>query len=314
MRNDLETTRLPIGPEGRFDVAPQHLRLIQDMSCIATPVINGIDARLCIPVATHHADTLADITLPPMDHHTLVYHRGGAPAERLMARGQSQIALRNSVSLMSAEVDTAWHSRGKLAFTHLYLRGEFLKELALATAEIDHDGRVEHRELMLSDPELPAKVKRYVRLVESGSTSTIEMETHAVMIGMSLLRGYANLGARARRLSHRISPLPLWRLRRLEDFVDAHLDQPLRLADLAQVAGQSPHHFIRTMRAATGQSPHQWLTHKRIERARVLLARSDLPLIQVALECGFGTQQHFTTVLKQSTGLTPAAFRRLMAN
>lgn len=303
-------TQTRIGPQGRFEGAPLHLQAINAYPAIKTPDIIGVRENWCLPLATHRAETLADVALPPVDHHTLIYHRGGAPAELLLARGERLSAKSNSVSLMSADVDTVWHSEAGLCFTHVYLRREFLRELALETDDIECDGMLAFDGLTLCDPELPAKVRGYVRAVERGTASTLEIESRAVMIGMALLRGYAGLGEKARRLYRGISPLPNWRLRKLADFVEAHLDQPLRLADLAQTAGQSPHHLIRTMRAATGLSPYQWLTHKRIERARELLARTDLPLIQVALECGFGTQQHFTTVFRQGTGMTPGAFRR----
>lgn len=314
MHDDDRLKELQIGPQGRFAAPPWHLEHAFSIPTITTRDIKGLEENWCLPVATHFATTIADVRLPALDHHTLVYHRGGAPAQRLLARGRRLFAHVGSVSLTSAGALTDWHSDGPLTYTHVFLRPEFLSHLALATGEVDFDGMLADVGLTLRGRDLQALVKAYVNAAESAGTTTLEMESRALALGAALLRSRAGLGGRARRLDYRISPLPAWRLRRLDDFAEAHLDQPLRLTDLAGTVGQSPHHFIRTLRAATGLSPHQWLTHKRIARARVLLARTDLPLIQVALECGFGTQQHFTTVFRQATGVTPGAFRRTTAH
>lgn len=104
-------------------------------------------------------------------------------------------------------------------------------------------------------------------------------------------------------------PLEAVRLKRVTDYIDAHLSELISMPDLARVACLSQHHFARVFRAATGMSPHSYVTHRRIERARDLLISTDTPLVQVALMCGFGTQAHFSTVFKKQMGLPPKRFR-----
>lgn len=104
-------------------------------------------------------------------------------------------------------------------------------------------------------------------------------------------------------------PLEPARLKRVIDYIDANLEDLIAMPDLARVACLSQHHFARVFRAAMNMSPHAYVTHRRIERAQHLLIRTDTPLVQVALMCGFGTQAHFSTVFKKHIGMPPKRFR-----
>jgi AraC family transcriptional regulator len=106
-----------------------------------------------------------------------------------------------------------------------------------------------------------------------------------------------------------IGALDAERLRRTTDFVQAHLDRDLALADLAGAAGLSPFHFARSFKRATGQSPHQHLVRARIERAKELLSRTALPIVEVGFRVGYHSQSHFTAQFRRHAGTTPAAYR-----
>ncbi len=106
------------------------------------------------------------------------------------------------------------------------------------------------------------------------------------------------------------NPLPAVALARLQDYVQAHLAQRIRVADLARLVGLSPSHFAHAFSRITGRSPHRAVVEARVARAVQLLSHSAVPLADVALQCGFASQQHLSRVLKQRTGLTPSALRR----
>lgn len=103
--------------------------------------------------------------------------------------------------------------------------------------------------------------------------------------------------------------IPGWRLARVAEFVEANLDRRVTLADIARAAGLSPMHFAAQFRAATGHRPHEYLQLCRIERAKRLLDDRARTLIDIALDTGFRTQAHFTTVFKRYVGRTPASWR-----
>jgi AraC family transcriptional regulator len=106
------------------------------------------------------------------------------------------------------------------------------------------------------------------------------------------------------------SALPKWRLKRVQEYVNAHLDEALSLADLAAVAGLSRMYFAGQFRAATGYRPHDYLLYQRVESAKSILSTTDIPLAEVALSVGFQAQAHFSTVFKRLTGQSPARWRR----
>jgi AraC family transcriptional regulator len=96
-------------------------------------------------------------------------------------------------------------------------------------------------------------------------------------------------------------------LRRLTDFIEAHLDQDLTLTRLAAVADVSASHLKTLFKRSTGLPVHAYVVQRRVERARVLLAHSDLPMSQVALESGFTHQSHMARWMRRTLGVTPTA-------
>ena len=100
------------------------------------------------------------------------------------------------------------------------------------------------------------------------------------------------------------------KLKRVLDFVEAHLDAHIGLDDLAAAAGLSANHFLRVFKLATGETPYHYLRSRRIERARELLAHDSMPLAELALECGFANQAHFTAAFSREIGISPGRYRR----
>lgn len=98
--------------------------------------------------------------------------------------------------------------------------------------------------------------------------------------------------------------------RRVQLFVEANLASPLTLAQLAARAGLSAFHFARAFKQTMGVTPRAWVEQRRVERARELLATSAMPLAQIAVVVGLGSQSRMTTVFRKATGFTPAAYRR----
>ncbi|MEL6288463.1 MAG: AraC family transcriptional regulator [Pseudomonadota bacterium] len=104
-------------------------------------------------------------------------------------------------------------------------------------------------------------------------------------------------------------------MRRVQDFVDANVDQTLTIETLAEVVCLSHFHFARMFKETIGDTPHQYVTARRIARAKTLIeGAGDLPLSEIAATCGFSQQSHFGRVFKAATGLTPNAFRKAMTS
>jgi AraC family transcriptional regulator len=104
--------------------------------------------------------------------------------------------------------------------------------------------------------------------------------------------------------------LPAWRLRRVTEFIDAHLGAPIRIADLADLTQLSEGHFHRAFRATTGKTPLEFVHARRVAMAKQLLARSKLSVAQLALRVGFLSPAHFARVFRSVTGQSPSDYRR----
>jgi len=103
--------------------------------------------------------------------------------------------------------------------------------------------------------------------------------------------------------------LAAWQLRLARRRLDQSLDGKISLEELASECGLSASHFTRAFSCSTGLAPHRWLMQRRIEIAKDLILRTDLPLAEVALGCGFSDQSHFTRTFATLVGLPPAKWR-----
>lgn len=101
------------------------------------------------------------------------------------------------------------------------------------------------------------------------------------------------------------------RLKRVIDYIEAHLAEDISLDALAGEAHLSPYHFSRLFNEATGSSPHRYVTDRRVQAAQQKLARAGDAMVQIALDTGFGSQANFIRVFRKATGLTPGQYREL---
>ena len=100
------------------------------------------------------------------------------------------------------------------------------------------------------------------------------------------------------------------RLMKVVEFVTANFQEPIQVSDLAEQAALSESQLHREFARRFGITPNQYIREVRIGIARHLLETEDLSMAQVAGQCGFYDQSHFSRQFKTSTGLTPLQYRR----
>ena len=98
-------------------------------------------------------------------------------------------------------------------------------------------------------------------------------------------------------------------VRRVQQYVNAHLDSSLNVDELAASVGLSVSYFSRAFSRSVGSTPHDYVIRRRVLRAQQLLAETDLGLAQIAVTTGFSDQSHFSRRFRQLAGLSPRAFR-----
>ncbi len=134
------------------------------------------------------------------------------------------------------------------------------------------------------------------------------VETRAIELATHLLGAHSNLGQPLDRRPRIIQPT---KLRRVRDFVETSLGRDLALAELAAAADMTLFHFAKAFRDTTGLAPHQYVTQRRLLKARTLLHDESLPIGAIAAAVGF-THSSFTRLFTRYMGMTPTAFRELL--
>ena len=100
------------------------------------------------------------------------------------------------------------------------------------------------------------------------------------------------------------------RLRKVTELVHAKIEDDLTLEEMAESVELSIPYFSQMFRKSTGQSPHQFVLRHRVERAKEILRDPEMRVLDVAVACGFKTQQHFARVFRQMCGVSPTEYRK----
>jgi AraC family transcriptional regulator len=103
--------------------------------------------------------------------------------------------------------------------------------------------------------------------------------------------------------------LTAWQARVAKEVIDAHTATGIGLRDLAAYCGLGASQLSHAFKQTVGTAPHQWLLGRRVDKAKSFLSRTDLPIGEIALTCGFADQSHFCRVFQRHTRVTPRTWR-----
>jgi len=253
---------------------------------------------------------------PDMPHIPLVLFTGGAMyIERRPANGSWQGSLIRPEDLIlqpdgNIPGELRWQSLTSEPTQTLHLH--LSKELLARTIEEVADYDPAHLTLVgragFQDPLLTQiSFALWRELEQPTPAGKLYAQTAAQMLAVHLLHHYTCAPMHIKEITQKLSRQ---QIKRVTDFILAHLSQDLSLAELAQQAGFSAYHFARLFRQTVGESPHQFVLRLRVEKAQQLLKETAIPLIQIAGESGFANQSHLTRIFKRHLGLTPRAYRQ----
>lgn len=236
---------------------------------------------------------------------TLVERRGAGMWQRTHARP-------GTVWLCPAGIQEEYINAHKGAdeCLHIFLPGRPLEDLLLQDLDID-PARVELRyEAVAHDPFI-AEIARLIHreLISETSVGPLLVDTLGAALSVYLVQRYGATDVRIRPPSPRERPLDRRRLARVMAYIDAYIEQPFGVADLAGVACMSPAHFAKCFKAATGKSPHAFVSEQRLARAQHLLAGGGLSIAEIAFASGFSSQSNFARAFRRAVGVTPGEFR-----
>jgi AraC family transcriptional regulator len=246
---------------------------------------------------------------PAVQDHLIVLHLDGPVGVRRRLGGDEsrRVVPPGGLFILPGGTEFGVELEGELDSLHVYLRRRLVQEVA-AELGVDNAGltlipRLGERDLLIERLALGVREA----LTDQDAAAGVYVDYLSRALAARLLREHSN--AAPTRTEPAKGGLTAAQIALAVDFMEAHLDRPLGLAEIGAACGLSPTHFARRFKAALGCPPHQHLMQLRVERAKRLL-QGALPIVEVALACGFAHQEHLTRVFRNITGMTPASFRR----
>jgi AraC family transcriptional regulator len=252
-----------------------------------------------------------DVDLPPLDSFKIVqYIKGTTPMDRKIdGRWTRTECGPGHFSLLSRATETQWNWTAGLIVSHVYLSDDLMRRVAL-DVQGKADAPVElHDVLQAADPVISFLMDQIRNEAKSECPAgPLYAESLSIQLAVHLLRKYASFAAPSQRLKAGLSQR---QLNLLEEYIAAHLQDPITLNDLARLLDIGIWTFIRRVKLALGNSACTLIQERRIERARTLLASCpSMPIKEVAAACGFSDQAHLTRAFRARLDVTPAKYRQ----
>ena len=174
------------------------------------------------------------------------------------------------------------------------------REGTRATAELGHWCK-------MVDVRLAALVKAVnAERIAGFPSGRLFLDSIEQAIAAALVDAFEGRNRPARQLRGGLGPA---HLRKITELVYSKMEDELSLLEMAQAVDLSPAYFSRMFRKSTGETPHQFVLRNKIERAKEMLRVPETRILDVAVACGFKTQQHFARVFRYLCGTSPREYR-----
>ncbi|MDJ0593308.1 MAG: helix-turn-helix domain-containing protein [Pleurocapsa sp. MO_226.B13] len=141
-----------------------------------------------------------------------------------------------------------------------------------------------------------------------GNGDSLYVERLKIALGVHLLKKYTTQEPLIRDYADGLSG---YQLQQTLNYIQAHLQEKIKIEDIAKLLNMSQFYFVRLFRRSLGVSPYQYIIQQRVEHAQKLLTQQrSLSIAQVARQCGFSHQSHLAKYFRQFTNMTPKQYRK----
>jgi len=214
-----------------------------------------------------------------------------------------------TINLTPPGVEGTWEASASSRAAVVVIRPEFISRAIEEHWGADSSKVEIEKQFLIRDPVIEAITVNLAREAAGGSPAgRLYAESGCEFLAHHLIYRYSNLSPTPPRSMGGLSSR---RLKLVLEYIEDALGQPIKLRELAALAGISARHFERAFRQSTGSSPHAYVMDRRLHRARdLLINRLELPIEQIALRLGFSSSSHFSSAFRRHTGLTPTDFRK----
>jgi len=238
------------------------------------------------------------------DEHTVCLSLASRPVRSLHRKGGKALAGlygKGDISITPATVPLFAQWEDEDRFLEIRLASCFVENVARETLDKDSGQFELLSEFRKRDPQLEAiALMLLTELQQESPSSKLYIESLSNVLAVHLLRHYATTKPQVPIYAGGLSSRQLVQVL---DYMNDHLDQDIKLLDLAALLGMSQFHFCHQFKKAIAITPYQYLLQQRIERAKQLLKQTDQPIMDIALQCGFNSH------IRQITGMTPTTYR-----
>ncbi len=294
------------------DQSPVKLDLTQQADILQLlprpPLLTSDEVGWSHVLVQHHRQPVWEMPENSVAQHVIALHwmKNDVMVERMMdeTRRQELVSYESSVIVpANTHHRSAWGQ--EVEFTLLIFEPTYLAQIAHETVNGD---RVELVPQFTKLDPVIASVGSALKteLETEGHWGRLYAESATTFLAAHLLRHYCT---RTQFLKDYPDGLPKYKLRQAIAYIHEHLSEEISLEALAAYLNMSQYYFSHLFKQSLGISPYQYVLRQRVDKAKQLLKRRKLTLTDVALECGFANQTHFTKHFRKLTGITPRAYR-----
>jgi len=219
------------------------------------------------------------------------------------------IAPPGRVSIVGPEMSIEASRRDSSEVLHAFVKRAIIAEVAGELFDRDLKSIEIVTSFCFEDHDMALLMQSFDRsLFEPPGHADLKVEYLARALAAHVLRNNSNLTTRTEPVAE--APLTNRQVRLVRNYIRDHLSSKIVLKDLASLLELGQTSLMKRFRASFRQTPHQYIVEQRVSRARDLLERSNLPIVEIAALCGFADQTHLGVVFKRIVGVTPSEYRR----
>ena len=266
-------------------------------------------------VLVHHyqnAPKLIETQAPALSNHWIQLPLLGQPIRLFQKRDNEKhdsiVQVGDSIFVPAGQ-SSYWHcseSGTCESMLHIYLKPELITQVA-ETSDINSDNINLVNCFSKPDPHLhQIAMLLWAELKSGGIMGKLYAESLTQVLVIHLLRHYSTL---TQTITPQNRSLTRVQIQQAIDYIHTNLNRDLSLAELSSVVNVSPTYFASLFKQAMRVSPHQYVIQERVERAKLMLSKTDLAITDIALQLGFSSQSHLTQQFKRLTGVTPKQVR-----
>ncbi|MBB3659906.1 AraC family transcriptional regulator [Rhizobium sp. BK650] len=247
-------------------------------------------------------DEAGTIRLPPIGEHRIVVHASSATWSVCMETGARHLRRAGDIDLVPAGETGGFVAEAICRSLEVRLPPNVLQRAADENGHVGRRASLHMRHVMRNERIVYLAQALEQERQAGGPAGAFYAEAVGLAIAAQLMDQVRMQAVNRVGLSER-------RLRRLVDFIEAHIDRTLTIATLAREAGASGSHLRQSFKLATGITLHRYVMQRRVERARLLLVETGMSASEAALSTGFSHQSHMARWMRRELGSTPRELR-----